>query len=40
MDRDEFLDRLKDIIAMAEQTNMEIKDICSDLDDLICEVDF
>lgn len=39
MDRREFLDRLKDIIAEAENTGMDLDDIISDIEDLIEEYD-
>jgi len=37
MTRQEFLDGLKDIIAKAETTGMDLEDIISDVEDLIEE---
>lgn len=37
MDKQEFLGRLKDIIAEAETTGMDTEDIISDVEDLIEE---
>ncbi len=39
MDRQEFLDRLKDIIEEAETAGMDLEDIISDVEDLIEEYD-